>query len=143
MSDDRERPMDAGDAVREGVRSITGILGALKEAIEETFSDLKPTGPADSGNAEEEGARSTFQRAQETVDEVRDRFDFITRREFDTLRAAVDELRSRIEAMSGPGAATTAGPQAGAAPKDAPDDGPAGESGNSRPAGSKFRFEVE
>ena len=34
----------AGDPFREGVRAVTGILGAFKDAIEQTFDDLSTRG---------------------------------------------------------------------------------------------------
>jgi polyhydroxyalkanoate synthesis regulator phasin len=162
MSDDRERPMDAGDAVREGVRSITGILGALKEAIEDTFDELRGTHPspngekakdddADRAQQEEDAARadnaekqtrSAFDRAQDAVEEMKDRFDFVTRKEFDALRREVDELKARTDASGGGGA----GASQATTPADPPPDRHASSMGEEKPegeSGTRFRFEVE
>ena len=119
MSTDEKR-RDPGDAVREGVRSVIGILGALKDAVEETFDELRTGGEATPADAQD-AAKSTFQAAQEAVEDVRERLDFITRKEFDALRAQVDELSARVNAVR------EAEPQ----PEDRPDDG------------ADFRFEVE
>lgn len=97
MTDDNQR-RDTGDAFREGVRSVTGVLGALVDALEQTFSDL---GSGDiSPERARDAARSTVQRAQETVEGLRDRFDFVTRREFDELRAEVAALKEQIPPRS-------------------------------------------
>jgi polyhydroxyalkanoate synthesis regulator phasin len=107
MSDDQRR--DAGDPFREGVRAITGILGALRDAIEETFDDLKQQGDLSPEKAKE-AARSTMRRAQEAVDDMRDRVDFVSRRDFDALRDEVAELRRRLDTMGGTPPASAGGP---------------------------------
>jgi polyhydroxyalkanoate synthesis regulator phasin len=145
MSDDRQPPRDPGDPLRDGVRSIAGILGALKDAIEETFDELRQSGELSPERARD-AARSTFRKAQETVDDVRGRFDFVAKRDFDALRAEVDELRSRIDALETGGTATGAPrpaadtatqsrPTGEAASGDRPDETPPGD--------SRYRFEVE
>lgn len=97
MNDDQRRR--DSDPIREGVRAVTGILGALKDAIEETFDELKQQGDLSPEKARE-AARSTMKRAQDAVDDVRDRLDFVSRREFDALRAEVGELRRRLDTMA-------------------------------------------
>jgi polyhydroxyalkanoate synthesis regulator phasin len=121
MTDDNRR--DAGDPFREGVRAITGILGALRDAIEESFDDLKQQGDLSPEKAKE-AARSTMRRAQEAVDDVRERIDFVPRREFDALREEVGELRRRLDTMGGSAAPASGGPPA--SPPPAPQGGPAG-----------------
>ena len=119
MTDDQRR--EAGDPFREGVRAITGILGALRDAIEETFDDLKQQGEISPEKAKE-AARSTMRRAQEAVDDVRDRIDLVPRRDFEALREEVAELRRRLDTMS------AAAPPSGG--------GPAPPSGASQPPGN-------
>jgi hypothetical protein len=151
MSDEQDRPRDAGEAIREGVRSISGMLGALKEAIEETFDELRgvnTTTPPPSDQAADEPpaeeSSSAFRKAQETVEEVRDRFDFITRREFEALRAQVEALRSRLDEPGSPTAAAEA-----AATTPPPGSDPAPSAGAERPASEstdspgRYRFEVD
>jgi polyhydroxyalkanoate synthesis regulator phasin len=94
MSEERKR--DA-DPFRDGVRAVTGVLGALKDAIEETFDELRERGDISPERARE-AARSTVKKAQEAVDDVRGRLDFVSRREFDDLRAEVEALRLRLDA---------------------------------------------
>jgi polyhydroxyalkanoate synthesis regulator phasin len=117
MSSQERRPGDLGENFREGVRTVAGILGALKDAVEESFDELRARGDLSPERARE-AARATMQRAQEELDSVRDRLDFVSRREFDALRAEVDTLRARLDAHSHPhthaqGGATQGGPAAG------------------------------
>jgi polyhydroxyalkanoate synthesis regulator phasin len=100
MPDDDQTRREPGDPFREGVRAITGILGALKDAIEETFDELRQEGDLSPERARE-AARSTVRKAQEAVDDVRDRLDFVPRREFEQLREEVAELRQRLDALRG------------------------------------------
>jgi polyhydroxyalkanoate synthesis regulator phasin len=95
MTEDRKRT-DPGDAFREGVRAVTGILGALRDAVEQTFDDLKDRGDISPERAKE-AARDTMRRAQDAVEEVRERLEFVPRREFDALRDEVAELRRTFE----------------------------------------------
>ncbi len=101
MSSQDRRPGDLGDNLREGVRTVAGILGALKDAVEETFDDLRAHGDLSPERARE-AARATMQRAQEEMENMRERFDFVSRRDFDALRAEVDALRARVESHSHP-----------------------------------------
>jgi polyhydroxyalkanoate synthesis regulator phasin len=98
MSTDGEKRKDPGDAVREGIRSMIGILGALKDAVEDTFDELR-TGGESTPDEDRDAAKSTFQAAQDAVEDVRERLDFITRREFDALRAQVDDLTARVNTL--------------------------------------------
>lgn len=97
MTEQGRRPNDLGDNLREGVRTVAGILGALKDAVEESFDELRQRGDLSPERARE-AARSTMQRAQEEMETVRERFDFVTRRELDALRAEIDALRERVDA---------------------------------------------
>jgi polyhydroxyalkanoate synthesis regulator phasin len=121
--DDETRREEPGDPFREGVRAITGILGALKDAVEETFDELRQQGDLSPERARE-AARSTVRRAQEAVDDVRDRLDFVPRREFDLLREEVAELRRRLDALGG-----SAGPSTGDTTPPGGGGGPAGGPG--------------
>jgi polyhydroxyalkanoate synthesis regulator phasin len=127
MTDDRKR--EPGEPFRDGVRAVTGILGALKDAIEETFDDLRERGDISPERARE-AARSTMRKAQEAMDDVRDRVDFVSRREYDELRAEVAALRAQLEAHTRshgapapakPAAAAAAEPQDAARSEDSPD----------------------
>ncbi|MGH7576858.1 MAG: hypothetical protein ACREM1_17250 [Longimicrobiales bacterium] len=93
---DQQRRRDAGDDLRDGVRTIVGVAGALKDAIEGTFQELLDRGELSPERARE-AARSTVKKAQETVDQMRDRLDLVPRREFDALRDEVAALKRALE----------------------------------------------
>lgn len=95
MTEEKKRT-DPGDAFREGVRAITGILGALRDAVEQTFDDLREKGDLSPERARE-AARDTMRRAQEAVEDVRERLELVPRREFEELRAEVAALRRELE----------------------------------------------
>jgi len=140
MADDQRRSRDAGDHFRDAVRSISGVLGALKESLEATFDDLRETGEFTPEKARE-AASATFRKAQEAVDEMRGRVDFVTRREFEDLRDEVDVLRARLDGAAGASATTDA---ASAAPADASSTA-AGETGpgDAPPGERRFQLDVE
>ena len=118
MPDDERRPNDLGENLREGVRTVAGIFGALKDAIEESFEDLRERGDLSPEKARE-AARSTMERAQAEMEGMRDRLDFATRRELETLRTEVVALRARVERLEGGGSSAS---ESGANP-DFPVDG--------------------
>jgi polyhydroxyalkanoate synthesis regulator phasin len=93
---DEQRRTDPGDTFREGVRAVTGILGAFKDAIEQTLNDFSERGDIAPDKAKE-AARDAMKRAQDAMEDVRGRLDFVTRREFDTLKAELGELRRQVE----------------------------------------------
>lgn len=138
MTDEKKRK-DPGDAVREGVRSVIGILGALKDAVEETFEELRTRGeaaPDEGGDA----AESTFKAAQDVVEDVRERLDFVTRRDFEALQRQVAELSKRMDALGAP-PANAGGTADAAGAEDAPEEG--GESDPDTEDDKDFRFEFE
>jgi len=96
MADEKKRT-EPGDAFREGVRAVTGVLGALRDAVEQTFEELREKGDLSPDRARE-AARETMRRAQEAVEEVRERLEFVPRREFEELKAQVDALRQELDA---------------------------------------------
>jgi hypothetical protein len=111
VTDDGDRRDSAGDAFRDGVRTVTGVLGALVETLEQTFSDLRD-GSDLSPERARETARSTVRKAQETVEDFRDRFDFVTRREFEALRDDVARLRAQLDLADPPAQDAEPAPEA-------------------------------
>jgi polyhydroxyalkanoate synthesis regulator phasin len=93
---DEGRRNDPGDTFREGVRAVSGIIGAFKDAIEDTFRELSDRGDIAPDRARD-AARDAMRRAQEAVEDMRTRVDFITRREYDALKKEIDELRAQVE----------------------------------------------
>ena len=107
MADEGKRN-DPGDAFREGVRAVSGILGAFKDAIEQTFNDLSERGDISPDRAKD-AARDAMKRAQDAMDDMRGRLEFVPRREFDSLRAEVTELRTQVERHMSHGGHQTSG----------------------------------
>jgi len=168
MSTEGEKRQDPGDVVREGVRSLFGILGAIKDAVEETFDELrtggKPARESATGQPEPGGQESPDPAAGSTGPP-----DFVIRGELDELRARVDALVSRVDALSTPpwepggddpaGAepGPTSGPESGrtdgtapgggstsTGPADpTPEDGPDNVAASNDPTDGDYRFEVE
>jgi polyhydroxyalkanoate synthesis regulator phasin len=89
-------------SIGEGLRAGIGILTAFKEAIEETIdeavaaNDLRP-------DRAKEALSGALGRAGEVIGDVRERLDVVPRREFDALRAEVEELRRRLDRLDGGG----------------------------------------
>jgi len=97
MSEDQGASRSGRDGFKDGVRSVTGLLGALKDAIEATFEDLRSDAETPADRAAPDAAAAAFRKAQEAVEGVRDRFDFVSRREFEALRQEVAALRASLE----------------------------------------------
>jgi polyhydroxyalkanoate synthesis regulator phasin len=95
MADEQKRERD-GDPLRDGIRTVAGVLGALKDAIEDSFEDLRERGDLTPERAKE-AARATVRKAQESFEDVRERVDFVSRKEFDALRDEVAALRARLD----------------------------------------------
>jgi polyhydroxyalkanoate synthesis regulator phasin len=95
MSEERTRP-SAG--IGEGIRSGIGILSAFKDALEETIQEAMSRGDMSPERAKQ-AMNETMQRMQSGFDEARDRFDFVPRKEYDTLHAQVLDLRARVEEL--------------------------------------------
>lgn len=101
MSEDQQRKRPG---IGEGIRTGIGVLTAFKEAVEETLQEA-----VDRGDLKPERAKQAltdaFSRAQDAVGDVRERLDFVSRKEFDDLRAEVAELRRRLDGEGGAGSA--------------------------------------
>ena len=89
---------DRADAIRGGIRQGMNLLGAMRDAIEETVHEARERGDLSPERAKDV-IRSTLERAQTKADEAREAFDFVKQKEFDGLEAAVDGLRERIRSI--------------------------------------------
>jgi polyhydroxyalkanoate synthesis regulator phasin len=101
MSDDelsRRRP-----SIGEGIRSGIGVLTAFKEAIEETIQEATDRGDLSTDRAKQ-FLGEALHRAQDAAADVRDRLDFVPRREFEALLREVEELQRRVDQLEGRGA---------------------------------------
>lgn len=97
MADEKEQ---GRDGVRESLRQGLGLLGAFKEAIEETINEARERGDLSPERAKEM-IRGAVRRAQDAADHAFERVDFARRREIDELRTEVSELRQRVLALEG------------------------------------------
>jgi polyhydroxyalkanoate synthesis regulator phasin len=95
----------AGDAIREGIRTALGILGAIKDEVEAQIDGLRERDEFSPERAREV-VRRGFERAQGAVEDLRVRVDFVTRTEFARLETEVAELRRRLDALDAPPPAT-------------------------------------
>ena len=87
-------------SIGEGIRTGVGVLTAFKEAIEETIQEANARGDLSPDRAKQ-FLGDALHRAQETVGEVRERLEWVPRKEFEALQAEVAELRSRLDALQG------------------------------------------
>ena len=99
MADEqRKRP-----GIGEGIRTGIGVLTAFREAVEETLQEA-----VDRGDLKPERAKQALTDALSkaqgavggAVGAVGDRLDWVSRKEFDDLRAEVAELRRRLDGGS-------------------------------------------
>ena len=91
----REDPAQPRMGIGQGIRQGIGVLTAFKEAIEETIQEAVDRGDLKPEKAKE-ALSGALHRAQEAVGDVRERLEWVARRDFDALRAEVDELRRRL-----------------------------------------------
>jgi polyhydroxyalkanoate synthesis regulator phasin len=87
-------------SIGEGIRSGVGVLTAFKEAIEETIQEANARGDLSPDRAKQ-FLGDALHRAQDAVGEVRERLEWVPRKEFETLQAEVAELRHRLDALQG------------------------------------------
>jgi polyhydroxyalkanoate synthesis regulator phasin len=85
-------------SIGEGIRSGIGVLTAFKEAIEETIQEANARGDLSPDRAKQ-FLGEALHKAQETVGEVRERLEWVPRKDFDALQAEVAELRRRLDAL--------------------------------------------
>jgi polyhydroxyalkanoate synthesis regulator phasin len=96
MAEEQQREERRRVGIGEGIRTTIGILGAFKEAVEETFQEAVDRGDIGSDRAKRV-VQDAAQRVQDVFDGAKERFEFVPRAEFEALRAEVAELRRRME----------------------------------------------
>ncbi len=113
-----EEPKGPADAFWDGIKAGLGILGAFAEAFQETFEEALKDRPAGSEAAQdafrearrrtedameqarkraEEAMEQVRRRTEDAMERTRDRFDFVTRKEVETLQGDLAELRHQFE----------------------------------------------
>ena len=104
MTDDQQQPKKR-PSIGEGIRTGVGVLTAFKEAIEETIQEANARGDLSPDRAKQ-FLGDALHRAQDAVGEVRERLEWVPRREFEALQAEVASLRERVNALDGKGGET-------------------------------------
>jgi polyhydroxyalkanoate synthesis regulator phasin len=94
------RPQRPLDTLGEGLRTGVGVLNAFREALQETVTEAM-----EGGEMSPEGARKLMKdaadRVQHSLEDARERLDWVTHRELDELRREVAELRGRVATLEG------------------------------------------
>jgi polyhydroxyalkanoate synthesis regulator phasin len=89
---------ERSSGIGEGIRTGVGILAAIKEAIEETIEEAIERGDLSPDRAKV-AVREAAERVQTSLGDARERFDLVTRKEFDALRLETEALRRRIDLL--------------------------------------------
>ena len=97
MSDEQPK---GRTGIGEGLRAGIGILSAFREAIEETIEEAVERNDLNPERAKT-ALSGALERAQGVFEDVRERVDVVPRREFDALKAEVEELRRRLDRLDG------------------------------------------
>lgn len=97
MNDEKK---SARAKVSDGIRQGIGVLSAFKDALEETINEARERGDLSSDRAKEV-MKNALHRAQEAAEGARERLDFVSQKEFDTLRDAVGRIRDRVSRLEG------------------------------------------
>ncbi len=83
------------DAIEDRFKQGLGMLGAMRDAIEDTIRDIKERGDLAPDRAKEV-VRGALDKAQQKAEEAREALDFVKQKEFDGLKSVVDDLASRL-----------------------------------------------
>ncbi|MCG6957883.1 MAG: hypothetical protein LJF04_17975 [Gemmatimonadetes bacterium] len=93
-----EEKKSARTKVSDGIRQGIGVLSAFKDALEETINEARERGDLSTDRAKEV-MKTALHRAQEAAEGARERLDFVNQKEFDGLRAVVDDVKDRVSAL--------------------------------------------
>jgi polyhydroxyalkanoate synthesis regulator phasin len=92
-----------------GIRTGFGILAAFKDAIEETLDEAIARGDLSPERARSV-VRDAAEKVQASLGDARERLDLVSRKEFEALKRETDELRRRLDELTGQGGAATENP---------------------------------
>jgi polyhydroxyalkanoate synthesis regulator phasin len=91
-------PKSARRKVGDGIRQGIGVLSAFKDALEETIQEARERGDLSTERAKEV-MKSALGKAQAAASEAREKFDFATQGDLDSVRAALEALNQRIASL--------------------------------------------
>jgi len=80
-----------GDGIRQGI----GVLTAFKDALEETIQEARDRGDLSTDRAKEV-MKETLERAQGAAEDAKDKLDFASQADMDSVRTVVDSLKGRL-----------------------------------------------
>lgn len=101
MTDDQQQESPKRrPSIGEGIRTGVGVLTAFKEAIEESIQEANARGDLSPERAKQ-FLGDAMHRAQDAVGDVRERLEWVPRKEFEALQAEVAELRRRLDGLAG------------------------------------------
>jgi polyhydroxyalkanoate synthesis regulator phasin len=83
------------DHIEDRFKQGLGVLGAMKDAIEDTIREVRERGDLSPDRAKEV-VRNAMDKAQEKAGEAREALDFVKQKEFDGLKSIVEDLASRM-----------------------------------------------
>jgi len=83
-----------GDGIRQGI----GVLSAFKDALEETIQEARERGDL-SGERAKEAMKSALDKAQTAASDAREKFDFATQADLESVQKKLDSLNARIAAL--------------------------------------------
>ena len=82
----------------DGIRSGIGVLSAFKDALEEAIQEARDRGDLSAERAKEV-VKEALNKAQAAASGARDRLDFVTQTEFETLQGVAETLGERVSAL--------------------------------------------
>lgn len=83
-----------GDGIRQGI----GVLSAFKDALEETIQEARERGDL-SGERAKEVMKTALDKAQAAASGAKEKFDFATQAELDSVQMTLEALNDRIAAL--------------------------------------------
>lgn len=111
----------------EGIKEGLGVLSAFRDALEETIQEARERGDLSADRAKVV-MKETLEKAQTAAEGAREKLDFATQADLETVKGAVDAMKERLgaleESVFGASKEPAESAQTGEAPSaDTPDEG--------------------
>lgn len=91
-------PKSGKSRMKDGFRDGLGVLSAFKDALEETIHEARERGDLSADRAKDV-LKDTLDKAQTAAEGARERLDFSTQGEMESMQAAVADIRERLAAL--------------------------------------------